>query len=176
MGRLYLPRQWLVEAGIDPEAWLRKPVFNAALGSVVKRLLDAADVLYQGVDAGVAELPAACRSGINVARLLYADIGHEVERRGFNSVDSRAVVSAPRKAQLLARALLKPTRRCAAPLASPLEANRFLVEAASAAVRLPAAEHEALPPWWDLHGRAVSFVGLLERLERRDRMRQPAGL
>ena len=175
MGRLYLPRQWLVEAGIDPDAWLRKPVFDAALGSVVQRLLAAADALYERVDAGVAELPAACRSGINAARLLYADIGHEVARRGFNSVDSRAVVSAPRKAQLLARALLRPTRRSTALPAPPLEANRFLVEAASAAVRLPAVQDDALPPWWDVHGRAVSFVGLLERLERRDRLRQPAG-
>ncbi len=188
MGRLYLPRDWLTEAGISPDAWLRNPVFDAALGSVVRRLLDAADALYQRVDAGVAELPPACRPGINAARLLYADIGHEVARRGFNSVDTRAVVSASRKAQLLARALLKPTRRRSGPPPPPLEANRFLVEAASAPVRWPGsqvmsqhpahpiAQHDALPPWWNLHGRAVSFVGLLERLERRDRMRQPAPL
>ncbi len=188
MGRLYLPREWLVEAGIDPDAWLGKPVFDAALGSVVRRLLDAADALYERVDAGVAELPAACRPGINAARLLYADIGHEVARRGFNSVDSRAVVSASRKAQLLARALLKPTRRSGGASPPPLEANRFLVEAASAPVRWPHSQHlsqplphhtqqsNALPPWWNLHGRAVSFVGLLERLERRDRLRQPAAM
>ena len=174
MGRLYLPRQWLVEAGIDPDAWLRKPVFDASLGSVVRRLLDAADALYQRVDAGVAELPSACRPGINAARLLYADIGHEVARRGFNSVDSRAVVSAPRKAQLLARALLRPTRRSVAPPPPPLEANRFLVDAASVPLRIAPTHDAALPPWWDIHGRAVSFVGLLERLERRDRLRQPA--
>ena len=27
-GRLYLPLQWLREAGIDPDAWLAKPVFT----------------------------------------------------------------------------------------------------------------------------------------------------
>ncbi len=45
-GRLYLPLQWLRSAGIDPEAWLARPVFSAALGAVVQRLLDAADGLY----------------------------------------------------------------------------------------------------------------------------------
>ena len=27
-GRLYLPRRWMREAGLDPDAWLRTPVFN----------------------------------------------------------------------------------------------------------------------------------------------------
>jgi len=60
-GRLYLPRQWLREAGIDPEAWLRAPVFNAAIASVTGRLLDAADELYRRADAGIAALPRDCR-------------------------------------------------------------------------------------------------------------------
>ena len=38
-GRLYLPLAWLREAGIDPEAWLARPAFSDALGSVVRRLL-----------------------------------------------------------------------------------------------------------------------------------------
>ena len=29
-GRLYLPQEWLREAGLDPEAWLAAPVFDAA--------------------------------------------------------------------------------------------------------------------------------------------------
>jgi phytoene synthase len=29
MGRLYLPRQWLREAGIDADAWLAQPVYSA---------------------------------------------------------------------------------------------------------------------------------------------------
>jgi len=38
-GRLYLPRQWLREAGIDADTWLRAPRFDAALAGVVERLL-----------------------------------------------------------------------------------------------------------------------------------------
>jgi phytoene synthase len=60
-GRLYLPRAWLREAGIDPDAFLAQPQHSAALASVVQRLLDAADTLYRRVDAGIAELPPACR-------------------------------------------------------------------------------------------------------------------
>ncbi|MEO6745640.1 MAG: phytoene/squalene synthase family protein, partial [Caldimonas sp.] len=56
-GRLYLPRAWLHEAGIAPERWLAAPTFEPALGGVVRRILDAADVLYARVDAGVASLP-----------------------------------------------------------------------------------------------------------------------
>ena len=37
-GRLYLPREWLREEGLDPDAWLAKPVWSPALGRVVSRL------------------------------------------------------------------------------------------------------------------------------------------
>ncbi len=43
MGRLYLPREWMAEAGLDPDAWLAQPAFTPALGAVVQRVLDAAD-------------------------------------------------------------------------------------------------------------------------------------
>ena len=46
-GRLYLPRQWLREAGIDADAWLRAPRFDAAIAGVVGRLLQEAEVLYR---------------------------------------------------------------------------------------------------------------------------------
>ncbi|MDC6171039.1 phytoene/squalene synthase family protein, partial [Paucibacter sp. XJ19-41] len=93
MGRLYLPRQWLREAGIAPEAWLAAPRFEPALAGVMQRLLASADELYARAASGVASLPMACRPGINAARLLYAEIGHEVARAGGDSVSRRAVVS-----------------------------------------------------------------------------------
>ena len=172
MGRIYLPRQWLREAGIDPEAWLARPIFNASLASVVQRLLREADGLYARVDAGVAELPLACRAGINAARFLYADIGHEVERRGLDSVTQRAVVPASRKALLLARALLHISPSVPAVSAPPLEATRYLVEAAASS-RNPSKPGGAQEPaWWDVPGRAVWVIDLFERLERRDQMRR----
>lgn len=132
-GRLYLPRAWLREAGIDPDAWLRKPVFSPALGRVVQHLLDAAEVLYARAADGVPQLPLDCRPGIHAARLMYAAIGHEVARRGFDSVQGRARVPASRKVWLLLRAVSPHRQRSALRQAPPLAANRFLVEAALAA-------------------------------------------
>ena len=101
-GRLYLPRDWLAEAGIDADAWLRAPVFTPAIGSVVQRLLRAADVLYERAAAGIADLPLDCRPAIQAACRVYAEIGHQLEREGLDSVSRRAVVSKGRKIALLA--------------------------------------------------------------------------
>ncbi|MFO1057931.1 MAG: phytoene/squalene synthase family protein [Dongiaceae bacterium] len=161
MGRIYLPLSWLVEAGIEPEAWLARPVFDPALGGVVARLLAVADGLYRRAEAGIAALPRGCRPGIRAARLIYAEIGREVERLGCNSVAQRAVVSGRRKAALLGRALL-PTggeRRPAAAHAAPLDETLFLVEAA--------AQGGAAPRRPSLTDRLVWTIGLLERLEQR---------
>lgn len=170
MGRLYLPREWMVEAGIDVEDWLAQPRFSPALAAVVRRLLEAAEVLYRRVGDGVAELPLACRPGINAARFLYADIGHEVARRGFDSVSQRARVSRPRKARLLAQAMFAvwPARAEAPPPCLP--ANRFLVDAAATAAvpRLPAP--------WQIVRRYVRVIELFETLERRERGLQPAAM
>ncbi len=132
-GRVYLPLAWLREAGVDPDAWLADPVFDARIASVVRRLLRHADALYARVDAGIALLPPGCRPGIQAARVLYAEIGHEVERRGCDSVSQRAVVPGRRKAALLARALAQGAvaRRRPGAALPPLEAVRHLVDAAA---------------------------------------------
>ena len=175
MGRIYLPLAWLREAGIDPDAWLVRPVFNDAIASVVKRVLDTADLLYQRVDAGVAQLPLACRPGINAARFLYAGIGHEVERRGLDSVTQRAVVPRSRKVWLLARALLSLAPAWGAHTTPSLPATEFLVAVAatpSRAVSQPRSPGGV--PWWRLNqrvaDRAVWVIDLFERLERREQM------
>ncbi len=134
-GRLYLPEAWLREAGMDPAAWLRAPCFTPAIGSVVRRLLEAADVLYARADSGIAGLPWDCRPGIAAARLLYAGIGEEVARNGYDSVSRRAVVPRRRKAQLLGRAVLAWARPGEADAAVPLHACRYLVQAAAVPAR-----------------------------------------
>ena len=179
LGRLYLPRQWLRAVGIQPDAWLAAPHHSPALGQVVQRLLREADALYARVDAGVATLPLACRPGINAARFLYAQIGLEVERRGLNAIDSRAVVSRRRKAISLARAvlLLAPGRNT--PAMPPLDATRFLVEAVTGPLPVPArpaaALHLSLPADAAHPGRFTAgshgldaVLTLFERLGQRD--------
>ncbi len=130
MGRLYLPRRWLREAGIDPDAWLARPQHGPALAGVVQRLLDEADRLYDGVGAGVAELPLGCRPGINAARILYAEIGREVERRGCDAVHARASVPGRRKLRLLLGAALALRPDASAAGRPPLAAIAPLVRVA----------------------------------------------
>ena len=132
-GRLYLPRQWLAEAGVDADAWLRAPGFNAGISQVVQRLLRAAAELYRRSEHGLAELPRDCRPAICAARLVYAEIGEQLERDGMDSVTRRVVVSRQRKLALMARAAAaavtpRSTPRQALPV---LPAVRFLVDAAA---------------------------------------------
>lgn len=170
MGRLYLPRQWLREAGLDPCAWLADPAFSPALGRVVARLLEVADSLYARVDAGVACLGLACRPGINAARFLYADIGHEVARRGFDSVSQRAVVPPARKARLLAQALVRLAPAAPAEPAAALPAAQHLVDAVLAHPFTP----RDPPRPRGARQQALWLIDLFERLEQRDRLRARA--
>ncbi|MBK1706494.1 phytoene/squalene synthase family protein [Halochromatium glycolicum] len=130
-GRIYLPVDWLREEGLDIEAWLADPVYNEAVGAVTKRVLDLAEGIYQRAESGIAKLPVSCRPGIYAARLLYAEIGREVVRNGYDSVTQRAVVPSARKVTLLSRAVAAtpfPGRGCAEPA---LAENQFLVDAAA---------------------------------------------
>ena len=180
--RLFLPQQWLRAEGIEPDAWLANPEFTPALGRVVQRLLDAADVLYERVGHGIAQLPAACRPGIGAARTLYREIGRQVERNGLDSVTQRAVVSGRRKAALLSRDLMLPLNRSAIETPEPLAETAFLVQAVVQADARSGARAKAVyaaqgsvatpaPAWWNLQDRALWLVDLFERLERQDRAR-----
>ncbi|MCA3071279.1 MAG: phytoene/squalene synthase family protein [Rhodocyclaceae bacterium] len=171
-GRLYLPREWLREEGIDPQAWLRQPSFVPGIGRVVARLLALADTLYQRAEQGIAELPRDCRAAIMAARLVYAEIGREVERNGLDSLTRRAVVSTSRKTWLITRAMLaRATSQRPLPGASDeqapvmVEAIRYLVEHAvePAALRATAAPDS-------FYERAVWVIELCERLRERDRL------
>ncbi|TVQ33811.1 MAG: phytoene/squalene synthase family protein [Geminicoccaceae bacterium] len=168
IGRLYLPREWMRDAGIDPDAWLVEPAFDDRLAEVVQRLLDAADALYDCAVRGIAELPLVCRPGIHAARLLYAEIGRELERLGRDSVSMRAVVPARRKAWLLLRALVATVLADDRSHRPCLDEVRFLVEAVATA---------PLPPGWgvvrpsegsidDRVGYVIDLFTRLEQLER----------
>jgi phytoene synthase len=129
-GRLYLPQAWLRDAGIDPDQWLADPRFTPELAELIQRLLNAADRLYDRSGEGIAQLPARCRPGIFAARAIYREIGHELARRGLDSVSQRTVVGTKRKVNLLGEALWTTARRRSISNVPPLEETRFLVEAA----------------------------------------------
>ena len=170
-GRLYLPLDWLDEAGIDPAAFLAEPRATPALRRIVARLLAAAELLYARSEPGIAMLPAGCRPAIRAARLIYAEIGRAVEANGLDSVTHRARVPSSRKAALLARAAL-PTGSAAEPLAAPLPETAYLVEAVQRHPAPLAAPGQ--PPWWDFVGQAVRVLDLIEALEERDAFRRSA--
>ncbi len=170
-GRLYLPLDWLDEAGIDPAAFLAAPQATPALRRIVARLLAAAESLYARSEPGIAMLPPGCRPAIRAARLIYAEIGRAVEANGLDSVSRRARVPGSRKAALLARAAL-PTLTAAEALAAPLPETAYLVEAVQRHPGPPAAS--GLPPWWDFSGQAVRVLDLIEALEERDAFRRSA--
>ncbi|MEQ8585726.1 MAG: phytoene/squalene synthase family protein [Thalassobaculaceae bacterium] len=162
-GRLYLPRQWMREAGLEPDAWLATPRHSRALGEVVRRLLDEAERLYRRSRAGIGQLPIGCRTGVRTAQLLYAEIGREVLRRQGNAVDGRAVVAGRRKLALLAWAKLSGQAIVPGLAAEPLEETRFLVDAVRSC---PAPRPQ---PGQSFRARAVWATDLVMRLEFGDR-------
>lgn len=169
-GRLYLPLAWMREAGIDPDEWVGAPRFTPDLATVVARVLGFADELYARSAIGDASLPADCRPGIHAARLLYSEIGREVQRCGLDSVSRRAVVPAKRKLQLLVRAVTESSARPHLTSEFILDEVEFLVRAAARTGRSGpdglAAPLRTHPAWWDLHGRWVRVLEIFERLER----------
>lgn len=130
LGRVYLPLDWLEQAGIDPAELVARPTPGPALAGLVRRLLDEAEGLYARADRGVTGLPRDCRVAIRAARLIYAAIGDEIAANGYDSVTRRAHTSLARKLWLLARALPAALWRPDPDLQPPLAATRFLVEAA----------------------------------------------
>jgi phytoene synthase len=167
-GRLYLPRAWMREAGLEPDRWLTAPVHSAALAGVIERLLCAADELYRQADIGIAALPRTCRPAIRAARLLYAEIGHEVRRRGHDAISRRAVVPAGRKALLLSQALAPRSGRHLGTTATTLNAIVFLIEAVQ---RIPQPMHAGgAEGWWRYDLRLLRVLALFEDLTRRDRL------
>ena len=157
-GRLYLPLDWLAEAGIDADAFLAAPAFSPALGRVISRLLDEASRLYRAGAAGIGALPLSCRPGIRAAGLLYAGIGREVARRGHDSVSGRAVVTPVRKLALLGQAVTPARRRPSHGRLPLIEEARFLVDAVAPHPR---------PTRQGLGERVVWVLDLFERVERR---------
>ena len=131
LGRLYLPRAWMREAGLDPQRWLARPGPSAQLEQVIARVLAEAERLYARAAAGTAELPLSCRPGINAARLLYAAIGRGVLRAGSAAMQRRVRVSSREKGWLLLRALASPWPIARGRHAPALPANLALVRAAT---------------------------------------------
>ncbi|MGJ4953397.1 phytoene/squalene synthase family protein [Bradyrhizobium sp. HKCCYLS20291] len=168
LGRLYLPQQWLREAGLDVETWRAAPFFDDRIGRVTARLLAVADVFYARAAAGITDLPWSCRPGIHAARLIYAEIGREVARAEFDSMSQRAVVSMARKLQLLGKAAAVSVLQEPCSLAPLRPEARILIDAVIAVdAQRP---HPIAARRRTMQDRALWVLDLFERLERRDQL------
>ena len=135
-GRLYLPTDWLAEAGIDPEDFVRDPRPTREMRRLAARLLAEAHRLYLRSEPGIGRLPAAARPGIFAARHCYDAIGRNLARAGHDSITRRATTTGGQKLRLLGLSLLRAAWVSVAPespviYARPLPETAFLVAAAS---------------------------------------------
>jgi 15-cis-phytoene synthase len=130
-GRLYLPLDWMREAGLNGEDWLKHPAHDARLEGVVRRLLQAADVFYERALTGVGGLPLDCRAAIRSAAFIYREIGREIAKAKFNAIDSRAHTTKTRKIELIAYAAAMPFQFGPVSTVPTHAAAQFLVDAAA---------------------------------------------
>jgi 15-cis-phytoene synthase len=96
-GRVYLPRDWLREAGIGKRD-VADPMRREEVFQVTRRLLREADAYYRSALFGMRRLPLGAAVGIGAARRVYRDIGRIVLSQGANAWDGRAFVGKKRKA------------------------------------------------------------------------------
>jgi phytoene synthase len=134
--RLYLPTDWLEEAGIDEEAFFADPRPTPQVRQMVKRLLTEANRLYQRSEPGIGRLPLAARPGIFAARYCYDAIGRKLARADYDSVSQRVSTTGRHKMGLLGLSVLRAatvtvTPESAVIFAKPLPEVAFLVEAAA---------------------------------------------
>lgn len=157
-GRIYLPLSWLREAGIVPDEFKKAPGRSAALTGIVNRLLGEAEQLYRRATAGFALLPASCRPAIHASQLLYAEIGREIRKPGFDFISRRAIVGPRRKLLLLGAACTALLPQGRGDLRTVLPQAEFLVDAV---MHMPAPP----PRRQGLDQRAAFVVDLFMRLE-----------
>ncbi len=160
-GRLYLPTDWLDEAGVDIDAFLADPQPTPDIRRIVRRLLAEADRLYQRSEAGIKGLPLAARPGIFAARHCYDAIGRQLARNGHDSVTRRAFTTRGQKIGLLGWSMIRAGAVTILPqsaviYAKPLDEVAFLVSAA--------AHPDSAKSGW-----GESVISVLSQLEARDR-------
>jgi phytoene synthase len=98
-GRVYLPGDWLREAGV-PSGEVARPEHRHAVHAVTERLLDEAERYYASAQVGLARLPFRSAWAVAAARRVYRDIGRLVRQRGPRAWDHRASTGRARKVLL----------------------------------------------------------------------------
>jgi phytoene synthase len=164
--RLYLPLEWMAEAGIDPQAFFADPLPSEPVRAMVRRLLREADKLYYRAESGVAALPLNCRPGIYAARHIYAGIGGAIRRNGYDTISWRGRTTTRQKLGWLGLSTIRAGVSTVMPRSAVLHARptpevAFLVDAAAQA------QTRARSDWGQ--GRAGALMAVFAQLEAQDR-------
>lgn len=104
MGRIYLPLQDLMDAGLT-ESDLRDYVEgrrapDKVWRELMERLMERADSDYRSAYEGMPHLPWSFRIAVAVAASVYRGIHDEIRRNGYDNFRRRAVVGSWRKVRL----------------------------------------------------------------------------
>ena len=134
--RLYLPQEWLREAGIDEEEFLANPKPTKAIRQMVRRLIVESDRLYLRAEAGITRLPLRCRPGIFAARFFYAGIADVIRHQSYQTITTRARTRKWQKIGWIGLSMLRTISGTVMPqsaviYAKPLSEVVFLVDAAA---------------------------------------------
>ena len=98
-GRVYLPADWLAQAGV-PEGAIAAPEHPAAVAGLAKRLVDAAEPYYASARWGLRGLPFRSAWAVAAALGVYREIGVKVVARGAKAWDQRVSTSTGEKVKL----------------------------------------------------------------------------
>lgn len=159
--RIYLPTDWLDDAGISVEDFFANPQASPDIRRIVRHFLAEAHRLYIRSEAGIGALPLQARTGIFAARYIYDGISAAVRRNAYDSVSMRARTTKTTKIARIGLAAVRTVGTVILPkspviYARPLDEVKFLVDAASyVSPELPSS-------------RAAAFVDIMATLKARD--------
>jgi phytoene synthase len=94
--RVYLPADWLAQAGV-PETAIADPQRRAAVAGLARRLVELAEPYYASARWGLRGLPVRSAWAVAAARGVYREIGVKVVARGAAAWDARVSTSTAEK-------------------------------------------------------------------------------
>jgi phytoene synthase len=118
MGRIYMPLNWLCEAGILPDE-ISAPPNRDKLAMLTSRLLRVAEGYYLSGDAGLWHLSFRSACAVAAARHVYAEIGSLLLERGARAWDQRTYVTGARKVLVVLSGVLSLIRSVPARIGQP---------------------------------------------------------
>jgi 15-cis-phytoene synthase len=121
MGRIYLPLQWIEEAGMVPEE-IAAPKNRQKLALVTRRLLREAERYYLSGDAGLWHLSFRSACAVAAARHVYAAIGSLLLLKGSSAWDQRTYVTGPQKIRAILGGMIQVLASIPARLMRPWSA------------------------------------------------------